>query len=374
MRPQLLRSHERTNGTAPRARKGAALPLTLFIIVVITTLSAGAFTMIGSERRVADDHRGQLDAYVLARRGLEQYIANRSALGFTSTPPAAMESTTVQLDGGYAQVVSRQVRPPVGKTVPGLYLLKSHGFKTLGGTLTGKVMAERTVAQYMKYQLSTVDVKSAWTAMGGLTKNGGSGTVSGSDACGAEPSVAGVAVPNSPGYSQSGGSSVPSGSPNILNLGTTTQTVAAIPVDWDAIVNSNAIPADIEYPGSSWPTTAQWANTDYWPVIRVNGNLTLPGDGRGTLIVTGNLSMSGSISWRGLILVGGALTSNGSNAVDGAVISGLNSKLGLAVPASDLGNGTKTFRYNSCDVASATNAFVGLVPYRNAGSDNWPGY
>ena len=42
------------------------------------------------------------------------------------------------------------------------------------------------------------------------------------------------------------------------------------------------------------------------------------------------------------------------------------------VDGPDVGNGTKIYRYNSCDVASAVNGFVGLVPYRNAGTDNWP--
>ena len=37
-----MRSHETTSGVAPRRRTGAALPLTLFIIVIITMLSAGA--------------------------------------------------------------------------------------------------------------------------------------------------------------------------------------------------------------------------------------------------------------------------------------------------------------------------------------------
>jgi hypothetical protein len=346
----------------------------LFIIVVLTTLSAGAFTMIGSERRVADDHRAQLDAYILARRGLEQYVGSRSALGFTSNPPAALESTTVALPGGYAVVVLREVKAPVGTTVPGLYLLRSRGVKTLGGTLTGVVTGERTVAQYVKYQFASLEVKSAWTAMGGLVKNGGSGTLSGADACGSAPGVAGVAVPNTPGYTQSGGTSVPAGSPAVLEMGTAAQTVAGVPLDWNGIVNGGALAPDIEYPGGSWPTTANWSDPDFWPVIRVNGDFSLPADGRGTLIVTGNLTMSGSLNWRGIILVGGALASNGNNTVDGAVISGLNTKLGMSVPVSDVGNGTKTYRYNSCDVASAVKGFVGIVPYKNAGVDNWPAY
>jgi hypothetical protein len=44
----------------------------------------------------------------------------------------------------------------------------------------------------------------------------------------------------------------------------------------------------------------------------------------------------------------------------------------MSVPPSDVGNGTKTFQYNSCDVESAMNGFRGLVPYRNTTVDNWP--
>lgn len=369
-----MRPHETTSGGEPRRRTGAALPLTLFVIVIVTMLSAGAFTMIGSERRVNDDNKAQLDAYLMAKRGLEQFVGSRASLGFTSTPPAAVESTTIAMRGGYAEVVMRVVRPPVGTTTPGLYVIRARGVKTSDGTAIGATTGERAIAQYARFQFASLDVHSAWTAMGGLIKNGGSGILSGYDACGVESAVAGVAVPTVPGYTQVGGTSVPDGSPKILDMGTTEETVGTVQVDWDAIVNGDAVQPDIEYPGGSWPTSADWANTEFWPVVRVNGDFDLPATGRGTLIVTGNLTMGGSKSWSGIILVGGALTSNGSNAVDGAVITGLNTELGMSVPVSDLGNGTKIFRYNSCDVASALRAFTGLVPYRNAGADNLPAY
>lgn len=369
-----MRRDFRTDRRGLRARRGAALPLTLFIIVMLTTLAAGAFTMIGSERRVNDDSKAQLDAYVLARRGLEQFVGSRSSLGFTSTPPAAVESTTIALPGGFAEVVMRQVRPPVDSTVPGLYLVRARGFKTVGGSVAGNVTAQRTVAEYARFQYASLEVTSAWTAMAGLQKNGGSGTLSGADACGAKASVAGVAVPHTPGYTQSGGGSVPSGSPNIKDLGTAAQTVDAVQLDWAGIVSGSAVQADIDYPGGTWPSSTDFADSEFWPVIRAQGDFSIPADGKGTLIVTGNLTMSGSIRWRGIILVGGALISNGNNTVDGAVISGLNTKLGMSVPVSDVGNGTKTYRYNSCDVASAVNGFRGLVPYHNAGADNLPSY
>ena len=132
---------------------------------------------------------------------------------------------------------------------------------------------------------------------------------------------------------------------------------------------------DVTVSGSTgWPTSTAWSDPNFWPVIRANGDLDLPSDGRGTLIVTGNLLLNGSQHWRGLVLVGGAITSNGNNTVTGAIFTGLNVKLGQTVAQSDLGNGNKTYQYNSCDVASATMRFRKLVVYRNAGADNLPAY
>ena len=63
------------------------------------------------------------------------------------------------------------------------------------------------------------------------------------------------------------------------------------------------------------------------PIIKVNGDFTLPGDGRGVLIVTGGLTISGNRHWDGVLMVGNNLTSNGNNGVDGTVVTGLNRKL-----------------------------------------------
>jgi len=74
-----------------------------------------------------------------------------------------------------------------------------------------------------------------------------------------------------------------------------------------------------------------------------------------------------------VILAGGNLTSDGGNGVSGATISGLNVKLGIAVPPSDA-NGTKEYRYNSCEVARATTTSGALVTLSNTWVDNWVEY
>jgi len=91
------------------------------------------------------------------------------------------------------------------------------------------------------------------------------------------------------------------------------------------------------------------------------------------LIVTGHLTISGSVGWKGVVLVGGDITSNGDNGISGATISGLNVKLGNYVPSSTA-NGTKQYNYNSCEVAKANRQAGALVTLKNTWVDNWVEY
>ena len=69
---------------------------------------------------------------------------------------------------------------------------------------------------------------------------------------------------------------------------------------------------------------------------------------------------------------GGTFTSNGNNTVSGAIITGLNIKLGTSVPQTAVGNGQKTFEYNSCHIAQAMQSLGGLQRISNGWMDNWP--
>jgi hypothetical protein len=350
------------------------MPMTMLIIVVLSVLAAGAFTRVGSERRTIDNQESTLDAYAMARTGMDQFLSDptNGPITFNPTTFVGPDSGTVSFTGGYARVTLQRLKPAVGTTVPALYVLTSRGVKT-SSSVAGAPAAERTVAVYAQWQPGTMNVVSAWTSLTGLHKNGGSGTLSGDDNCGAMPDVAGVAVPTNPGYSQNGGSSVPAGSPPIFDLGTPAQAVETVGIDWQGIVEGTALTPDFTIPGNSWPSSS--FATD-WPVIYVNqaGNFSLPSDGRGTLIVRNNLTISGSARWEGIVLVGGTLTSNGNNRVLGAVVTGLNIALGESVPVNDIGNGNKTYRYDSCNVAMAASRFGGLVPLRNTSVDNWAMY
>jgi hypothetical protein len=235
----------------------------------------------------------------------------------------------------------------------------------------GTPQGVRTVAQYVLWESAPMQVLAGWTALSGLQKNGAAGTLSGVDLCKDSAARAGVVVPVSPGYT--GNTTAPAGNPPIQVL-----PADSIKIDWNAIVNNNALPATITIPPGTWPTaalTAAYADSmsTYYPIIRVNGDLTLPSSGRGMLIVTGSLTISGSNGWYGVILVGNDLTSNGNNGVYGATVSGLNIKLGTYVPASTA-NGTKTYQYSSCEVAKANMSSGALTTLPNTWVDNWVEY
>jgi hypothetical protein len=349
-----------------RSERGVALGMVLLVTVVLTLVLMAGFAAMSGERRVVANDEASRNAFVLAQNGLELFMAKRDSLGFVASPPAATESTRATFGGGYVDVVLKQVRADTVNNRYG-YAIRAHAVST-DPALSGAPRGERTVGEYAVWQIGTMHVVSGWTSLTGLQLNSASGSLTGNDGCSKMTPVAGVAVPTSPGYI--GPASLVSGNPPVLYLGTQQQAVQSTKIDWDGILNKNAVPFDYVIPPASWASIT----FTKWPTIKVIGDFTLPGAGQGTLIVTGNVTISGSKMWQGVILVGGNLTSNGNNTVEGAVVSGLNVQFGASLPIATLGNGTRTYQYNSCNVASAMAKQAKLVPYTNAWVDNWPTY
>jgi hypothetical protein len=362
--------------------RGFALPMAIFVIAFATMSLAAAFTIISSERRVLDNTKSQVSAEEIAQSGLSSYLVNRASYGFVSSPPAASESTRVTTTGGYADVVSTQLRPAVG-TVAAIYVVRSRGTST-AATLDHTPTAQRTVATITRYQPGLMTVKAGWLSLTGLQKNGNSGTISGVDHCGAKATVAGAAVAtriyhgvSGGGYNASGGY-VPTGVPPVDTLGDDSRAKDSVNIDWAGISAGTSITPDVIIPPGSWPASFP---ANYYPVILVRGDFALPGSGQGTLIVTGSFTISGAVSWNGIIMVGNDMTSNGNNTVYGATLTGLNVKTATnpdsaaSVLGTDAtGNGTKTYQYDSCQVSKAMAKYGALQMYRNAWFDNWASY
>ncbi|HEX5970899.1 MAG TPA: hypothetical protein VFY85_03175 [Gemmatimonadaceae bacterium] len=394
-------------------RKGFALPMAILVIAFLTITIAAAYSATSAERTTNDAQRTESKAYMIAQAGLENFMARRNEPGFCKVcglPPAVKyESTYVPLKTGIAYVVAQRVRAG-DLNKPAIYLLRSRGVDTSSFSIKGgdkkaasqqNQRAERTVAQLVYWNVNQVNVLSGWTATNGLDKMGSSGTVSGIDNntnTGLDPNcplqhdtVAGIAVPD--GDYSATGKWTPVGDPPVKLLGNQDETNAAVKIDWSGIINGNRIQPDYLFPSGA-AATAGWPvsvfSSGAYPVVRVNGDFSLPSSGgQGTLIVMGNLSISGSNKWRGIILVGGQMTSNGDGTVLGATMSGLNTMFNSAQldsaqkiasntltnhPASATANGTKTYQYDSCQVAKAAGGLASYSVYPNAWMDNFVTY
>jgi len=354
-------------------RRGFAIPTALLIIAALTIMVAGGFSLVSAERRSVADQKSQINAFRIAEQGLELFLVKRDSLmaghpGFSHVPGLTPDTAVIPMTGGVATVTLTRLRPVRGSQ-SGLYVARSKGVETVGA-YAGTPQGVRTVAQYVLWEPAPMQVLAGWTALSGLQKNGGAGTLGGIDLCGDSASVAGVVVPVNPGYT---GKTVAVGDPPVDSV-----APDSVAIDWNGIVNGGSITPTITIPGGSWPAAAMQASFDdtlstYYPIIRVNGDFVLPTRGTGMLIVTGSLTLNGSVGWRGVLLVGNDITSNGNNGIAGATVSGLNVKLGTYVPGSTA-NGTKQYNYDSCEVAKSTTTMGALVTLRNTWVDNWVEY
>jgi len=353
--------------------RGATLPLTLVVLALMSLIVATAFRRVSRERSINGDQQAQVSALAVAQSGLEVFRTT-----VASMPGASADVTLNGLPGGSAQVSLRRVRDSVNLE-PAIYVVSSRGTSTAAISYGPTAPpAQRTVAQYMKWEPVNMDVNAAFTSLSGLDKNGNSGALDGNDGCAGSgiPPIPGVAVPDALYTGQTNPiNGSPDNAPDYLGSGGTAGTAKdEVHVDWDGIVNGNAFPPNYTMPGA-WPSAAQM---NLWPVIRANGNLsldaTIHNDSKGILIVTGNLTLSGSFRHEGIVLVGGVLISNGNNEIHGAIVTGLNIKLGMAVPQTAIGNGTKTFQYNSCNILRALRPVGSLEAVSNAWTDNYPSY
>ena len=345
-------------------RDGFAIPMVILLIGVITAGVVGAFARVESENTVVTSADAQTRAYALAEAGIGQYLSDRYV-------PSPMD---FDLPGGSAEVRVEEMRPDDGVNGT-LYLIRSTGIPETGSAAA----ARHTVVQLAWLIPYTMSVPAGWTSLSGIRKDGTSGLMSGYDECGMSAAEGGVAVPTG-GYS--GHDSMLEGDPPKLEMGTVEDMADNIDIDWTNIVSGDALDFDIRIPDDPWPSADSFdARPDWWPVIYIDnkdGPVFDPADmdGRGTLIIRGDVDLDGGDEWQGIMLVGGRLVDNGTGAISGTVVSGLNLTLDPpeSVEQSSRAHGTKTYRYNSCHIESALTAMSLLRPMRNTWIDNWAAY
>lgn len=376
---------------ALKNRMGFALPLVVIFLVVLSFALAAGLAATAAEGTTSTAQRGQNRAYQIAEMGLQRFLIQRDSLcsaaggttciGDPSTATSGQDSVQIPTTGGYAVVVARLLRPQQGNrdTIPALFFVRSRGVdstsKLRGNDTT---TSERSVGLMVQWSTITIKVSGAWTSLSGLNKQGNAGQIDGNDQCGRRPAVAGVQVPKGD-YTESGGF-VPTGNPPLDTSKTLAQLEPTITLDWNSIINQNALPADFEVPPDGFPDATYFADTSKWPVIRIHTNgYALPNAGRGIIIADSDFVISGTNMWQGIIMVGGQLTSNGNNTTAGTTMSGLNVLLPGAIQPppgyiSDnaTANGNKTYVYNSCYISRATKSLHHYIPMANTWIDDVP--
>ena len=359
------------SGSTPLNRKGATLPLTILLLALMGVAVAITYSRIASERRITGDSRAQLGAFAVAQSGLNRFL---SLINGKPAGPFPVTVTYNDLPGGTARVDLKQLRESTTTLLPAIYSITSRGTYTAGKRYDAlSPSAERTVGTYALWTPAPFDLNAGFTSLSGITKNGGSGALSGVDRCGAAAAIPGVAVPERGLYSAT--STVINGNPDDAPVGMGTAGSGGtakdeVDIDWAGIIAGTYLPAAYTFP--AWPTAAQMND---WPITRVNGDLTLPRQWQGYphrhrqpyhqwWLTHGKVWYS----WAG------QLHRTVTTRSTAATVSGLNIKIGVAVPASTIANGNKTYQYDSCSLSRALGKIGSIQRVRNGWTDSWSSY
>ncbi len=365
----------------PGDRRGVTLLLTMLLIMLLLVSVTAAFTRSSSELRTATDQAAVVDAYALAQSGLSRYLTTQASL-----PGSLPDSQVFTLPGGRAVVTLRAFRLSASDST---FVLISRGENSTTNRYgRTAATATRTVAQLLRRSSGSLTVPAGFTALSGFDKTGNSGSISGVDHCtgSGQPDIPGVAVPTKtaidPTPMYEGKTNPINGNPDntpvtIGTPGTSGTAKDAVSIDWAGIYNRTSLTPDYyRSPGGSWSPSSPPTSGSAYQVVFINGDYAgkFPGTGNGIFIVTGDLTLNGSTDWNGILLVGSTLTSNGNNQVYGATFTGLNVKLGMSISVQALGNGNKTYQYDSCEISNALMPFAGWSRLGNAWVGNWPSW
>lgn len=340
------------------SEEGSALAISLIAILVITVLATAGYSMSNFELDTSRDFRADTEAFYVADKGLNRYLAVHAD---------DLDTTVVyQFQRGTATVSPEPITMGMQNNE------ELHRVTSVGQHVTPEgETVERTVSTVLlATPMLPVLPNGAFVAGNTLNQNG-SAMYDGYNAY--DPS-GGTADPLCEAAGVQEGGSIPGITADTFHVsgGSTSRCEDDNGVTPDATCYDN--------PTEDFMSAEQWAymrdtmkadhvindskafpQTDGWEVVRIEGG-TYNRDagarsGQGILIVEGNFFSNGNFSWDGLVLIGGKFGgSQGQEYIEGSIVTGLNELLGENVPDSNVGNGTKEFKYNSCNVYKATRA------------------
>lgn len=361
-----------------RSRTGFALPLTIFLVSIISVMLATTFTRAATEHLVAGSTASEVTVLAVAQSGLQAFLGDTNIVA----RPVPPDSFRYNVAGGYAWVKPEPMQIPTD-TLAGTfqYIVQSTGYHIVpaqGST----PQARRSVAQFALFQAGLIRPTGAYTAANGIYWDPPGGYT------GSDPTLSEIVIDGN----DAGISCVPidttgfrgpelSAFPGGLITGNLPIQTGATPggvavetgVDWEGIVSGGMVVPDY---------TVLTGGDPSFPTYLIVGDGTGTNiSGTGLLIVTGHLRPDGSFfNWEGLILVGGRFDTQavGASNIEGQLVTGLNwiRLVPTSVPQQFIRyNGNHlTVQYNSCKVRDALRRYAGFVPLENTWIDNWSTY
>ncbi|HSM04422.1 MAG TPA: hypothetical protein VK858_07360 [Longimicrobiales bacterium] len=322
-------------------RRGFALPVAVFALVVVGVLVTGGFYMARQETRIGIASEKGTAAFYLAERGVSDVMENWNAPRFGALLPQETDVVVDTVDGqGFYRV-------EVTKVSDWIYMLDSRGVITDGGPMMNG--ATRRVATLAK--IRTIDMRppAALTTVGGLTVGGSSQVFGqdsipgawGSDYCDPErlADAPGVMIDDASEVSFSGSNHELDGNPPVAEDPTLTSDDLLTYGDltWTELVSmaTNILPGgltisdtdpDSVQVGGTWycntslvynwghPYQPRSACGNHFPVIYIQGDARIQsGDfGQGILLVDGDLQLNGGYTFFGPVVVRGTVSTAGT--------------------------------------------------------------
>lgn len=366
-------------------REGFALAAAVLAMMVVGAIVTGGFYAASQEHKVTlSSDAGDLALYI-AETGLSSRLGTTVATQYEAitTGDTAMQTIESVAHGG--RTVG-EYRTTITRLSDLLYLVESKGTVTLGGPYQG---AQRTVGTVVRVRRVNFDTNGAIMVYGGLTVSG-SAMVVGQDLA-ALPSGA-ACTPKTSGTSAVVANPDPAvtisdqgGQQHIFGA-VTEQAMDATDfhvfgdMTFDEIAalankryasNVSLSPAPVTQTVGGVTTchaslTTNWGDPvnpsglckNYFPIIEAQGDLTINGSesGQGILLVRGDLKVTGAFEFYGVVVVLGEVDLAGTGGSGGSKIAGTIIAWGGGNPLiTNTALGNSEALYSSCAIAEAVN-------------------
>ena len=330
-----------------KVKRGFALPVAVFALVIVGIITTGGFFMARQEGRIgtASEHAGM--AFYLTEQGLVDVMDNWEPTLFGALP-AWGDTTFTQTYPGVGLVTAR-----ITRMTDLLYFVDVDGTVTRGGAMLSG--ASRRVGMTVRLVSADIAPPAALTTRG-PTRLAGTAEVHGEDEMpvgwgglcpGPLEDKPGILTDNASQVTIVGGAPEVTGLPPIAedpSISDATFTEFG-DMEWDELTamanitlsggNINTTGPDSTAAGEcragqAFPTN--WGNPenpgaacwDWFPVIHVTGdaNIQSGGVGQGVLLVDRDLDMRGNFAFYGIVIVQGEVGTQGSgNRVYGGLMA-----------------------------------------------------